>query len=220
MHCSSHSLNLAVSYACGLQGIRNTMGTIEKVFVFLNTPKRQVEFSKHVKELNQAQTRKEKLQQLCSTRWVERQDSVAVFEQFLPAVHSCLEEMTSWVDNETSSKARMLLLSLKECEFNVGLIVLKNIFQYTVSLCMYLQKPNIDLIQALDHIDNVVRQLHSVRNNVDEEFSKCFFELQRKSNDLDFEIKMPRITKRQTYRQIFQVIQFKIILKFLYLYLF
>jgi len=52
VHCSSHSLNLAVSYACGLQGIRNTMGTIEKVFVFLNTPKRQAEFSKYVKELN------------------------------------------------------------------------------------------------------------------------------------------------------------------------
>lgn len=56
VHCSSHSLNLAVSYACGLQGIRNTMGTIEKVFVFLNTPKRQAEFSKHVKKLNPAQT--------------------------------------------------------------------------------------------------------------------------------------------------------------------
>lgn len=56
----------------------------------------------------------------------------------------------------------MLLLILKECEFNVGIIVLKNMFQYTVSLCTYLQKPNIDLIQALDHIDNVERQLHSV----------------------------------------------------------
>jgi hypothetical protein len=37
------------------------MGTIEKVFVFLNTSKRQTEFSKHVKELNKAQTRKVKL---------------------------------------------------------------------------------------------------------------------------------------------------------------
>jgi hypothetical protein len=32
IHCSLHSLNLAISYACGLQYIRNTMGTIEKVF--------------------------------------------------------------------------------------------------------------------------------------------------------------------------------------------
>ncbi|XP_050546050.1 zinc finger MYM-type protein 1-like [Daktulosphaira vitifoliae] len=86
VHCSAHSLNLAITYACGVQSIRNTMGTIEKVFVFLNTPKRQAAFSKHVKELNQENTHKEKLKQ--------RHDSVEVFDQLLPAVHSCLEEMT------------------------------------------------------------------------------------------------------------------------------
>ncbi|VVC38178.1 Hypothetical protein CINCED_3A008613 [Cinara cedri] len=105
---------------------------------------------------SQAQTRKEKLQQLCSTRWVERHDSVTVFKQLLPAVHLCLEEMTSWANNESSIKTRMLLLSLKECEFN---------------------------------------------NNVNGEFSKCFNELQRKSNDLYFVTQMPRIKKIQTYRQ-------------------
>jgi hypothetical protein len=88
------------------------MGTIEKVFVFLNTPKKQREFSKHVRELNQIQTRKVKLQQLCSTRWIKRNNSVAVFEQLLPAVHSCLEEMTGWSNSKTSIKAPMLLLSL------------------------------------------------------------------------------------------------------------
>ena len=66
---------------------------------------------------------------------------------------------------------------------------------------LFLQKPNIDLIQALEYVDNVVRQIHTVRNNADEEFSKYFDELQRKWNYLGFKIKMPRITKRQTYRQ-------------------
>jgi len=41
------------------------MGTIEKVFVFLNTLKRQAEFSKHVRELNQEQNHKETLKRLC-----------------------------------------------------------------------------------------------------------------------------------------------------------
>lgn len=68
VHCSSHCLNLAVSYACGLQSIPNTMGTIEKVFIFFNTLKRQAEFSIRVRELNQEQTCKKKLKQLCSTR--------------------------------------------------------------------------------------------------------------------------------------------------------
>jgi len=45
----------------------------------------------------------------------------------------------------------------------------------------------------------VLLQINSVRNNVDEEFIKCFEELKKESNDLDFEIKIPRIAKRHTY---------------------
>jgi len=160
------------------------MGTIEIVFVFLNTPKRQAEFSKYVRELNQEQFRKEKLKRMCSTSFAEIHDSVEVFEQLLPAVHSCLEEMINWTDIETSTKAHILLLSLKQCKFNVGPIVLKNIFHnfstQSFYVYLFLQKPNIDLIQALEYVDNTVRQIHTVRNNADEEFSKCFDELQRK----------------------------------------
>lgn len=121
---------------------------------------------------------------MCSTSFVEIHDSVEVFEQLLPAAHSCLKEMISWTDIETSTKAHILLLSLEQCKFNVGSIVLKNIFHNFSTQSFYaylfLQKPNIDLIQALEYVDNVVRQLHTVRNNADEEFSKCFDELQRK----------------------------------------
>lgn len=62
---SAHSLNVAVSYACSIQGVRNTMGIIKKVFAFLNTPKMQAEF---IRDLNEEHTRKEKLKQLCSTK--------------------------------------------------------------------------------------------------------------------------------------------------------
>lgn len=41
VHCASHSLNLAVSKPCEVTDIRNTMGTIEKCYVFMNTPKRE-----------------------------------------------------------------------------------------------------------------------------------------------------------------------------------
>jgi len=38
-----------------------------------------------------------------------------------------LEEMIGWTDIETSTKSHMSL-SLRQCEFNVGLILLKHIF--------------------------------------------------------------------------------------------
>lgn len=40
IHCSSHSLNLAISDACNIQSIRNCTGTIQKVCVFFKYPKR------------------------------------------------------------------------------------------------------------------------------------------------------------------------------------
>jgi len=41
IHCTSHSLNLAVSNACSVKSIRNTMGSIQEISVFFRTPKRQ-----------------------------------------------------------------------------------------------------------------------------------------------------------------------------------
>jgi len=40
VHCSSHSLKLAISHACSVTAIRNCMGTNGTVYNFLNTPKR------------------------------------------------------------------------------------------------------------------------------------------------------------------------------------
>lgn len=40
IHCSSHSLNLAISDDCNIQSIRNCTGTIQKVCVFFKYPKR------------------------------------------------------------------------------------------------------------------------------------------------------------------------------------
>lgn len=51
IHCSAHNLNLSVSYACNIQGIRNTMGTVEACYNILNTPKQQHFFNIHLVEL-------------------------------------------------------------------------------------------------------------------------------------------------------------------------
>lgn len=41
IHCSALVLNLAICSACELSSIRNTIGIIETVYNFMNTPKRQ-----------------------------------------------------------------------------------------------------------------------------------------------------------------------------------
>lgn len=41
-HCAVHSFNLAVSAACNHPQVKNCLGTIQTIYNFLNTPKRQI----------------------------------------------------------------------------------------------------------------------------------------------------------------------------------
>jgi len=203
VHCSAHNLNLSVSYACNIASIRNAMSTIENIYVFLNTPKRKFEFSNHLnkfKEDNSCMSQKEKLKRLCPTRWSERYDSIDVFYDFQPVIISCFEEMMSSPNTETSSRSAQLLAAIQTSEFNVSLIVIHKIFQYTKTLCSYLQKTNLDLFQALYHIDLIISELQKIRENCDDEFHKYFEELTERSNKMDFEITIPRKVKRQKHR--------------------
>jgi len=48
-HCAAHSFNLAVSAACSIPQIRNCLGTIQSIYNFFNTPKRQVALQDTIK---------------------------------------------------------------------------------------------------------------------------------------------------------------------------
>jgi len=41
-HCAANSFNLAVSAACSIPQIRNCLGTVQSIYNFFNTPKRQI----------------------------------------------------------------------------------------------------------------------------------------------------------------------------------
>jgi len=45
IHCSAHSLNLAVSSSCGIQSIRNCLGIVGKLPDFFIFPKRKAVLS-------------------------------------------------------------------------------------------------------------------------------------------------------------------------------
>lgn len=84
--------------------------------MFLNTLKRQVEFLIYAAELNQEQTRKEKLNDYVRQDGLKGTTRLNSLNNFFLL---CLEEMTCCTDNRTSTKAHMLLLCLKEFELNI-----------------------------------------------------------------------------------------------------
>ncbi|KAF0707053.1 52 kDa repressor of the inhibitor of the protein kinase-like [Aphis craccivora] len=174
IHCSSHNLNLSISYSCNLPQIRNTMGTIESIYLFFNTPKRQKFFTEQLEMFKKEESmkedgchsNKEKLKRLCPTRWIDRHSSVETIYDFLPVIVNSLEEMITWPDKDVATKANQILLTLGTSEFNISLSVIIKLFQYTKPISVYLQKKKIDLVEAINHINTILNELMNIRENV------------------------------------------------------
>ncbi|CAI6359458.1 unnamed protein product [Macrosiphum euphorbiae] len=149
---SCGSLNLALSNAGDVVPIRNSFGVIEKVYTFFNTPKRQIILKNQI-QLLVPDINKIKLVQLCPTRWIERHDSIIVFNQLLLPVVAALEEIQSRNCKDSSSA-------------------------YTLPISKILQTTDIDLSTAVNQVESVVSIFRRLRSNADNEFKQLFLEAQ------------------------------------------
>ena len=199
VHCSAHSLNLAISDACKETPIRNCMGVISSVQNFLNTPKRNHVLLASVESLV-PESKKKRLKSVCPTRWVERHDAVLVFLELIQAVIDALGVISEWDDRDSASQAGQLMCSILQPEFIITLHVLTKLFSVSLPLCRLLQKQNTDLISALHHVDSVEAMMKSMRTNAEEEFKAIFNQAEKVCNELNIEIGLPRVTKRQMNR--------------------
>lgn len=108
--------------------------------------------------------------------------------------------MITWSDKDTATKANQLLLALQATEFHVSLAIINKMFKYTKPLSIYLQKKNIDLCDAINHIDIIIKELISIRENAETVFNDLFKIIVTQSKEMDIEIKIPRLAKRQKHR--------------------
>lgn len=199
VHCSSHCLNLAISDACTLPEIRNSIGIIGKIYEFFHTPKRQNVLETNIKKYY-PESKKQKLVQMCATRWVERHDSVNVFVDLYNAIHPSLEEITDWNDKDSAVQASFLAIALCKPNFLIALLTLNKIFAITVTLSEYLQTVNIDLKRAMNYADHVIESIQNLKLNSDTVFKEIFEQASQfvKRLDEDEEIKLPRYSEKQS----------------------
>lgn len=199
VHCMSHSLNLAISASCDVQDIRNCLGIIEKIYVFFKTPQRQQVLDKNIDKIC-PDSKKSGLKKVCPTRWVERHDAVSVFTELIHAVFASLEDISLWVNKDTSSSARTLLLSISDARFIIALYVIEKLFSYTVKLSQFLQTVNTDIVKALGYIESITKSISNLRQNSETEFKSIFDKVKEICEKYEINIKIPRITKTQIYR--------------------
>jgi len=78
VHCAYHSLNLVISDSCNITSIRNCLGSVESIYNFFNSPKRQNILTTSIQNIVSILSHT-KLKHLCPTRWVQRYDSVIIY---------------------------------------------------------------------------------------------------------------------------------------------
>jgi hypothetical protein len=198
VHCSAHSLNLAVSTACDILTIRNCMRTIALLYEFLNTPKRHHVLETVIHEMKMCSTRREKLKKLCATRWLLRYDSVAALIELFDAVIETLQKISEWTDKDSSANANSLLCTVLNCQFVISLYCIHKVFVLTMPLCKFLQKPTVDLLEAVNLAEDISTEIKSLRDNASEEFSKIFTTASELLQKFGSSVKLPRQAARQT----------------------
>lgn len=129
--CSNHSLNLSISKSSTVQAIRNSIGLMKEIIYFFNMS------SKRNFVLLTVLKGKRRLKTLCETRWIERHDSVLLFQLSLPFILKALTSISLWHEQDSSSKAKTLLIAMCTCEFIVSLHSLASLYVLQLVLVKY-----------------------------------------------------------------------------------
>ena len=170
VHCAAHSLNLCVVAACGVQSVQNMMGTMVEICLFFsNSPKRQLEFEKHIQSIEGA--RAKKLVSMCKTRWVARIDALELFFDLYPAVVKTFEVISEGSSDgwnvDSRRAAESLLICITKFQFIISFIVTKECLHYTKGITTSLQKRAKNICQAYAEVSTVTSALQDVRKNID-----------------------------------------------------
>ena len=187
VHCYAHALNSVIVNACSKNRIaRNFFGVVESLYVFIQaSSNRHAVFEQHQKQLNPNQPLTT-LKSLSDTRWACRADSVRVVQQTLPSIIAALEEIgDSSSDRRAVAEANGLIKSI-DFEFLMSLQVLTDLLALTKVLSEYLQKPDIDILCAMEIVSSVKSILQSRRN--EEKFSKIWAASQEQAQKLNIEL--------------------------------
>ncbi|KAL4111843.1 hypothetical protein QTP88_015724 [Uroleucon formosanum] len=102
VHCSAHSLNLALANASSLPTIRNCISTIQTVGTFFRSSAQRSEVLRISIIETLPQARHSTLVALCETRWVYKHESFLRFKELYPAIIVALEKLESSINKETA----------------------------------------------------------------------------------------------------------------------
>ena len=199
-HYAPHKLNLGVVSSCKLSRVTTMMSHITALSNFFNYSTRRQECLESA-VVNYPSIRKTKLIPLCRTPWVERLDAL---EDLLEAVVDTLVEksvnFTGRWNRDTVAQATSLLKGI-DFEFIITLGVTQKVLAFTSSITTGLQQKGIDLVNAYEDIQLVIRSLQHTRDRIEENHHRWFEYSSHLASKVNVEVKKPCTCQRPSFQQ-------------------
>ena len=199
VHCASHSLNLAVSSASNISAIRNCLGTIESVYNFFNSPKRQAILQETIAEVL-PEANHSKLKKYCPTRWIERHQSVSIYCELQEGVIEALGKISQLREATVAAQAFQLLSAIKNCQFQICCQILLACHAILTPLSVSLQREDLHLTEAVLLAQHSLEELKNMRKSASEMFRNILEKAKSVMEDSDIALSVPRLSKKQQHR--------------------
>ena len=120
---------------------------------------------------------KNKLKNVCRTRWVEQITGLDHFRDLYISIVFCSESMSvnegRVCNRETSTKASSFY-KLIASDFIATLVLTRSILDLTLPVTELLQGKTIDMADASHLLDSLKSVIYSKRNTVDDFHNKCY----------------------------------------------
>ena len=197
VHCSAHVLNLAISQASKLHGIRFCFGTIKSVGSFFSLSPKRTSILKEYIKADLPQHINKTLLSLCETRWVYKHNAVMRFKELFVAIVHALEKLEDVDNYEVSNQAHQMIHSMLDGQFIISLFILDKILSTTLGISKLVQKVDCDLSEACDHINDIIEVMKKWRSNSDSVFKILFNDATCLSAKVNATISLPRGSVRQ-----------------------
>ena len=209
-HCASHDLNLALSKSCKVPEVKNMICAMISLGIYFKySPKRQRALERSIESHNDLDETakpilKSKVKPLCETRWIERHTSFTqlqeLYEPIIETLQLIAENRECIWEGKPITEASGLYAQLTSPAFLVAFQVCQYVFGFTKILATLLQGSEMDIITAYQHIEEVCREIQSVRENAETEFKPIFQAASQMAQMSGNQVSMPRNCSRQTLR--------------------
>ncbi|XP_065115700.1 uncharacterized protein [Paramisgurnus dabryanus] len=196
-HFSCYSFNTWWSRSVPVAAVIRAIDTLEEIVSFFRS---DPFFEKQLDQVLAIGLREsyEKIHELqgnfCSS-WLEKHDSYEVFAQILEPLAMCLENIDDCKPQgwtlAVSNQAKRLLQLMRDFDFIVAIVALKNASSFTRELSAALQKDHFSAASQLCQISGIVATLNRVKTNIKVFHQNWFDEACTFAQNLGVQVKVP-----------------------------